>query len=64
MADYTEADLDAIRKAIKSGVRTVQFGDRSTTYASMRELLEAEARITAALEGPAKQRTVVVDRGF
>lgn len=46
---YTSTDLDAIRAAIASGERTVQFADRSVTYRSMAELFQAEARIAAAL---------------
>jgi hypothetical protein len=45
-------------------VRTVQFADRSTTYASMRELLDAERRIVAALRGAPKKRTMVGDKGL
>jgi hypothetical protein len=48
---YTESDLTAIRAAIAKGERSVQFADRSVTYRSMDELLQAEARIARALNG-------------
>lgn len=47
---FSQADLDAIRTAIARGERVVQFADRSVTYRSMTELLEAEARIARAIE--------------
>jgi hypothetical protein len=37
---YTQADLDALELAIKSGKRAVQFGDRSATFHSLDELLK------------------------
>lgn len=46
---YAQADLDAIRAAIAKGERMVMFADRSVTYRSIDELLQAEARIAAAL---------------
>lgn len=59
---FTQADLDAIRAAIAKGERMVMFSDRSVTYRSMMELLEAEQRISAALSTRPKQ-TLVVQSG-
>lgn len=59
---FVQADLDAIRAAIAKGERMVMFSDRSVTYRSMAELLEAEARIAAALTTRARQ-TLAVQSG-
>lgn len=56
---FVQADLDAIRAAIAKGERVVIFSDRSVTYRSMTELLEAEQRIAAALSTRPKQTYVV-----
>ena len=38
MANYTQAQVDALRAAIASGVLTVRHGDVSTTYRSLTEM--------------------------
>jgi hypothetical protein len=40
---WTQQQLDAIEAAIASGELTVRFGDRTVTYRSMDELLQARA---------------------
>ena len=37
---WTQTDLDALETAIKAGVRTVQYGDRSISYHSLEEMLK------------------------
>jgi hypothetical protein len=46
---WTQQQLDAIEAAIASGELTVRFGDRTVTYRSMNELLQAHALIREAL---------------
>jgi len=46
---WTETHLEAIEAAIASGELTVRFGDRTVTYRSMDELLQARALIREAL---------------
>lgn len=46
---WTQAQLEAIEAAIASGELTVRFGDRTVTYRSMEELLQARAVIKEAL---------------
>lgn len=46
---WTLAQLDAIESAIASGELTVRFGDRTVTYRSMEELLQARGVIKEAL---------------
>lgn len=56
---WTQQQLDAIEAAIASGELTVRFGDRTVTYRSMTELLQARAVIKEALaaeENHAKER--------
>lgn len=61
---FVQADLDAIRTAIAKGERAVEFADRSVTYRSMEELLQAEQRITSALSTRVRQTLVVAAKGF
>ena len=50
MTDWVEADLTAIRKAIKSGASKVRHSDgREVTYRSLAELYKVEADIKAEL---------------
>jgi len=50
---WTQTQLDAIEASIASGELTVRFGDRTVTYRSMDELLQARAVIKDALESEA-----------
>lgn len=60
------AQLTALKAARRSGVRTISFGERSTTHASDKELVAAIASIEAEiakLEGSARVRNVVIRGG-
>ncbi len=46
---WTQQQLDAVEAAIASGELIVRFGDRTVTYRSMEELLQARAVIQEAL---------------
>lgn len=61
---FTSADLDAINAAIARGERTVQFADRSVTYRSIDELLQARAVIAASLAARPRQRLAYASKGF
>lgn len=61
---YTQSDLDNIGRAIARGEKTVQFADRSVTYRSMDELLQARALIAAELEGTPRTRVASGSKGF
>ena len=37
---WTQVDLDALETAIKAGVRSVSYKDRSVTYHSLDEMLK------------------------
>lgn len=52
---WTQEDIDALKTAIKGGVKTVKYHDREVTYhsvAEMRSLLEAmQADVNKAAGG-------------
>ncbi len=50
---WTQSQLDAIEAAIASGELTVRFGDRTVTYRSMDELLQARAVIKESIDAGA-----------
>jgi len=59
---YTTDDLRNIEKAIASGTRTVQFGDRSKTYNSVAELRESHRLISDAINGTGGNRRILAVR--
>ena len=61
---YTSADLTAIQTAIAKGEQTVQFADRTVTYRSISELLEAEKRISGSLASRPRQSLGYAEKGF
>lgn len=63
---FTNTQLEAVQRAIAKGEKVVQYADRSVTYRSMEELLQAEARIKRALATPRrrKQFRVVASKGL
>jgi len=46
---WTQTQLDALKTAYAGGIRSVTFGDRTTTYQSQSEMAEAIAKIEAEL---------------
>ncbi len=54
---WTQTQLDAIEASIASGELTVRFGDRTVTYRSMDELLQARAVIKESLAAEAGTAT-------
>lgn len=60
---YTQADLDKVRTAIASGVRSVTFADgRRTEYHSLDQLLAAEKVIAAQVKIATRSLTGIVRR--
>lgn len=58
---YTQADLDALDRAIARSQLEVQFGDRRVRYRSMDELLTARKHVAsqiAAASGRGSFRTM------
>jgi hypothetical protein len=47
---WTTTDRDALKAAIKDGVRSVSYSDRTTTYGSLAEMREVLAMIDAELD--------------
>jgi hypothetical protein len=50
MAAWTQADLDAIKAAIASGTKSIQYEDKVVTYHSLKEMMDLVAIIEAELE--------------
>lgn len=44
---WTQSDIDALKQAIKGGVKTVSYSDRTVTHHSLDEML----RLLSAMEG-------------
>ncbi len=53
---YTEAQRDALRKALASGERRVTYDGKTVEYRSIAELKEALAEVEAALAGAEGRR--------
>ena len=64
---YTEAQRDALREAIASGVLRVSYDGRTVEYRSLADLRAALRDVEAALD-PARRVTrqilIVADKGF
>ncbi len=67
---FTQTDLDNVRAAIATGEKSVMVNGRRVEYRDMNELLQAEARIQAALaaapnapRGGARRFTFTTYRG-
>ncbi|MDC0003796.1 hypothetical protein OAE19_05290 [Porticoccaceae bacterium] len=52
MSDFTQADLDALNKAIKTGVTEVIYRDRTVKYRTLQEMLSLRAIIKTDLNPP------------
>lgn len=54
---YSQADLDALDKAIASGTLSVQYGDRRVQYRSMDELLLARRHVADQIAAATGRRS-------
>lgn len=57
---FTQADLDAIDLALKSGTNRVRFQDREVEYRSVDELLKVRGIIFAEVNGTTTTRQIRV----
>jgi thiamine monophosphate synthase len=68
MSDFTQADLDAIKKAIALGATRVQYRDRTVDYRTLDELLRVRRTIENAIAGapvPGERvMRVTFDKGY
>jgi hypothetical protein len=66
-AEEIQEKIDALDLAIAARERSVQFSDRSVTYKSGEEMLEARAHLVSLLSrsnGRAKQSLATSHKGF
>lgn len=56
MADYTDEQLAAIRRAFASGVTRVRHGDSETSYRSLEEMERILKTVEADRSGAPKRR--------
>lgn len=56
---WTQAELDALNKAIAQGVTNVRFADRTVQYRSLSEMLRIRAMIMDELNLPGATREAV-----
>lgn len=69
---WVQADVDALKAAIATGARAVQYADRTITYHSLSEMIDLlrlmEAEVGATTVGGAatsgRQYTVYSRKGF
>jgi hypothetical protein len=61
---FSSTDLDAMRTAIARGEKTVTFADRSVTYRSMTEMIEALRLMEGELATRSKQSLGASSKGF
>ncbi len=62
---WTQSDLDALETAMKSGVLTVHYSDRTVTYRSMTELMDLREAMKAVIaSSTATPRTMATLASF
>lgn len=67
MAQWTQADVDALKAAMAQGARVVQYSDRTITFHSLTEmerllgLMQAEV---ASITSAPRRWAVVSSKGF
>lgn len=64
---WTESDIDALKSAIKSGVRRVTFADHAVEYHSVADMIRAlrlmEGEVAEAAGTVNSGRTILVQHG-
>jgi hypothetical protein len=53
---YTQAQIDALKTSIASGVLTVRHGEKTVTYRSLAEMQELLSRMEADVAGGTRRR--------
>lgn len=64
---WTQSDIDALKAAIKTGVRRVTFGDQTTEYQDLASMIRAlrlmEAEVAQTNGTASTARTILVQHG-
>jgi hypothetical protein len=64
---WTQADIDALKLAIRSGVQSVTYAgppSRSITYQSLAEMRALLAEMVGQVKGTRRFRRVVISKGY
>jgi hypothetical protein len=61
---WTQADVDKLKAQIAAGVTKVDYGDRSITYASISDMLEALGRMETEVAAQAGAASSVLKRSY
>jgi hypothetical protein len=61
---FTQVQLDAIDKAIATGVLSVKHGEETTVFRSMPEMLEARRLMTKDLNDIPRTTVASFNKGF
>lgn len=64
---WTQSDIDTLKAAIASGVRTVKYAgppSREVTYASTTEMFQALGQMENEVNSPRTYRLAKTKRGF
>ncbi len=61
---FSARDLDTLDRAIAQGSKTVSFADRSVTYRSLEEMLQARALIERELSAAPRTRYATGEKGL
>lgn len=66
MAEWTQADLDALNASIASGHTEVRYGDRTVKYRSLDEMVRIKAAMLRDLNKAKRPNRVLTSfsRGF
>lgn len=60
--EYKRSDLEAVRRAIASGLLEVRYGDKTVRYPSMSDLVKAEQHIIRNLNAQQGKRSTRIYR--
>lgn len=63
MITWTQAEIDALKAAVASGVQTVTYSDRTVTYQSLEDMRALLATMEQSVTGAPRTRFAAHDKG-
>ena len=65
---WTQADIDALRRAIATGAKRVEYGDKIVEYRTLAEMERTlalmEEQVNGAQSFASRRKVLLMDRGF